>query len=151
MRELTRDELLDYRKTFLTVGQLKEMLAEHNYSDDAIIVVERVHDEYYEGIDISGFSGCTETKDGIYPEGSKGTAWGVYLKGGDSYQHCKAHNKKIDSGELLDKDRYPNIKPETLKKYTEEELHLMQTQYHPVFGPAVYYEEKEIVFLNLHY
>lgn len=159
MRELTREQLLNYRKGgFLTVGALKQMIEEFNYPDDAIIVVQRVEDKYYEGVDISGFSGCPDTEDGIFPPGSKSTPWGVYLKDGDSYRWAVEHNKKIDSGEFLNKENYPNIteeflekNPGFLKKYTEEELHQMKTQYHPIWGPVIYFEEKEILFLDLHY
>lgn len=153
MRELTKEELLKYRKGgYLTVGKLKEIIAKYDYPDDAIIVVERVEDKYYEGgVDISGCGGCLESPDGIYPPGSRSGEWGVYLKDGDSYRECKKHNQRIDSGHYLDKEQFPDIKPENLKKYTEEELHLMKTQYHPVWSPAVYFDEKDILFLDLHY
>lgn len=160
MRELSKEELLKYRDVhFLTVGRLKEILEKHNYPDDAIVVVERVEDRYYEGgLDISGFRGCPDTPDGIYPPGSRSGEWGVYLKGGDSYYYCKKHNEDIDSGKYLDKEQYPHIDekfleehPNFLKKHTEEELHLMKTQYHPVWSPVVYKDEKDILFLDLHY
>lgn len=160
MTETTREELLKHRDTTLTVGHLKKIIEKYNYPDDAIIVVERVEDRYYEGgCDISGFSGCQTTPDGIYPPGSRSGEWGVYLKGGDSYYQGLDHNARIDSGYYLDKEQFPELNaPESREKYakffekhTDEELHLMQTQYTRVFSPAVHKDEKEILFLNLHY
>lgn len=160
MRELTKEELLKYRDGgFLTVGRLKEILEKHDYPDDAIVVVERVEDHYYEGgVDISGCGGCLDSPDGIYPPGSRSGEWGVYLKGGDSYYYFKKHNEDIDTGKYLNKEKFPKIteeylakNPNFLKKTTEEELHLMQTQYHPVWSPSIHKDEKDILFLNLHY
>jgi hypothetical protein len=161
MRELTREELLSYRKSgFLTVGQLKKAIEELQLSDDAIVVVERVEDKYYEGgCDISGFPGCQDTPDGIYPPGSRSGEWGVYLKGGMSYYDCKRHNERIDSGYYNDAEQFPKLNtpefreknPKFFEKYTDEELHKMQTQYHPVWSPVYWKDEKEILFLDLHY
>lgn len=154
MRKLSKEELLSYRKShFLTVKRLKEFLEEHkDISDDAIVVVERVEDAYYEGIDVSGFTGQLEDGSfGVLPEGSKATEWGVYLKPGEAHWHAMKQNEKIDSGEYLNKDQYPDIKPEHLIKTTEEELEKLKTQYHPVFCCVKRTDDLDILFLDLHY
>lgn len=88
MRTITKEELLKSRDGGrLTVGQLKQFIAENEISDDAIVVVERVEDQYYEGgVDISGIASFTEN--GFVeslPEGSRSTEWGVYVKKRDGF------------------------------------------------------------------
>ena len=63
---------------FLTVAELKSKL--NQYPDDAKILVHRVEDCYYEGMDISGMRGTYtnengEQVSGILPSGSKSTPW----------------------------------------------------------------------------
>jgi len=63
---------------FLTVAELKDKL--NQYPDDAKILVQRVEDRYYEGIDISGMHGIYTNENGeqvcgILPSGSKSTPW----------------------------------------------------------------------------
>jgi hypothetical protein len=147
MNEISRERLLSYNN-YLTVGALKEFITRNNISDDALIVVQRIEDDYYEGIDISGMRG----PDGVYPEGSKTEGWGVYLKEGGAYHHAKRHNDDIDSGKYEDKEQYPDLDTSKLKKYTEEELRELKDQYHPVWSPVRYNDEgNDILFLDLHY
>lgn len=51
-RELTnkmpKEELVNGYQHFLTVGKLKEFLAEHDLPDNAKVVIERIEDAYYE-------------------------------------------------------------------------------------------------------
>jgi len=47
-KEITKQELEEGYKHFLTVGNLKKFLSEHNFPDDAKVVVQRVEDFYYE-------------------------------------------------------------------------------------------------------
>lgn len=117
--ELSKKDLKKY-VDFLTVGRLKEFLNEHNLPDDAIVVVERVEDVYYEKYD-----------------------WGVYLKKGEHYHSAKRLKKDIKKG------IYPKAKD--LKPYTKEEMKEMMEQYHPVWCCARYKDDKDILFLNLHY
>lgn len=49
MKKLTKDELLEYRDSgYLTWGELKEWALKNNIPDEAIVVVERVEDFYYD-------------------------------------------------------------------------------------------------------
>jgi hypothetical protein len=146
MNTFTKEDLL--KTTHLTVGRLKEFIEKNNVPDDAIVMIERVEDAYYEGFDISGMMGV----DGIYPPGSKAEGWRVYLKEGEMYHNCIEHNRKIDSGEFLDKTEYPDIEEgdDVLKKIPVEDLEQFKTQYSPAWS-CVDYKEKEFLFIDLHY
>ena len=127
---LTKEDLLEHRVAGrLTVGDLKNYLNKHpNLSNDSIVVIERVEDHYYEN-----------------------NNWSVYKYGGEHYHNTLQWNKDIDSGKYLDKEQYPNMKEENLKKYTEEDLEEAKSQYTPafcVFSDPVY---EDILFINLHY
>ena len=50
-KELTLEKLKDWQY-YLTVGELRKALSE--YPDDAKVLVQRVEDQYYDGVDISG-------------------------------------------------------------------------------------------------
>ena len=84
MKELTKRELKGFKENYyLTVGQIKEFIEKHNIPDDALVLTQRVEDEYFEGgIDISGMRGA-DSETGIWPEGSRSGEWGVYLKESD--------------------------------------------------------------------
>jgi len=151
MEKLTKEQLSNYNH-HLTVGRLKEFIEKYNISDDAIIVVERVEDSYFEGSDISGMRGCNDTEDGIYPEGSKAQGWGVYLKKGQGWHMCDRHNKKVRSGEYNNKEQYPDLADKDIKEIPEEEMEEMMTQYHPAWSCVKYPDEgDDILFINLHY
>ena len=129
MRELTREELKDYgNKHYLTVGKLKQFIEEHQLKDDSIILVERVKDFYYEE-----------------------NNWGSYLK--ESYHtHCaKKWNADIESGKYLDLDKYPNMDEHALIPCSDADIKETMSQYHPIFTCVNYKDDKDILFLNLHY
>lgn len=115
---------------FCTVKKLKEFIEKHNISDDTIIVMERVEDRYF-----------TETSGWADKE--------LQMKG-ESYYNCLEHNKKVD-GEFLDKEQYPDMTPEFLVKYTEEDLERSKTQYYPAWCPVYYKENTKYLFLDAHY
>jgi len=129
VKTLTKEELLRSRTGGgLTVGDLRNFLEKNRgMSNDAPVVVERVEDHYYEN-----------------------NGWSVYKKGGDLYYNALRWNKDIDSGKYLDKDNYPNMKEENLKKYTEEDLDDLKSQYTMPFC-CFSDEEGDILFINLHY
>lgn len=113
----------------LTVGQLKEFLDEHNLPDDAIVMVQRIEDRYFEN-----------------------NNWSVYLKEGEEFYYAIKWNKDIDSEKYHNKKDYPNMKhPEKLKKFSKKELEEMKDQYFPLFCPVYYKDDNDILFLNAHY
>ena len=71
IKEITKEELINRYQYYLTVGRLKEFLNEHNLPDNAIVVIQRVQDVYYEKHN-----------------------WGVYLKEGE-------HTFKDEEGNIV--------------------------------------------------
>lgn len=67
------------RKHGLTVGDLLDFIEKHNLSRDAVVLTQRIEDQYFDGCDISGCGGYTNPDGsyGTYPEGSKATGWPV--------------------------------------------------------------------------
>lgn len=107
MTTITKENLIKRKNSTYTVGQLLKYIKEHNVSEDAIILVEKVDDEYFNGgIDISGMRGVN----GILPEGSRANEWEVLLKTRDG----------------------------------------IPTYYAPIWSP-IKYDDKEFLFLDLHY
>lgn len=100
INELTKDQFQDPRYNHgLTVGKLKKYLADHDLPDDALVLIQRVEDRYYET-----------------------HGWGVYLKEGE-----------------YARDREGNIIKENLQ------------QYHPAWCCLQYEDDKDLLFIDLHY
>lgn len=126
--QIDKDDIKKYSH-HLTVGRLKEFLDEHNLPDDAIVMVQRIEDRYFEN-----------------------NNWSVYLKEGEEYHNAIKWNKDIDSKKYHNKNDYPNMKhPEKLKKFSKKELEEMKDQYFHLFCPVYYKDDKDILFLNAHY
>lgn len=149
MNIINKEGLDSFRKTgYLTVGALKSFIEKNNIPDDALVLIERVEDKYFNGIDISGMN----SGNGVLPEGSKTKGWGVYTKESYWYFVANEHNKKIESGVYLDKEQYPDIEEGSafLKPYSEEELNDSKTQYHPAWCCVKYTDDNEL-FIDMHY
>lgn len=63
----------------------------------------------------------------------------------------KNWNKDIEDEKYLDKEKYPRVKEENLKPFTEEQIKQSMEQYHPVWGCVRYNDDKDVLFLDLHY
>lgn len=127
---LNKEELLSYlNHGYMTVGALKKFIEKHEVPDDALVVVQRVEDFYYED-----------------------HGWKVYLKEAEHSNWMKSYNDALDRGEFDDKEKYPDFKDEMRKKFTEEQIIEASSQYHPAWCPVLYEDDgKEILFLDLHY
>jgi hypothetical protein len=128
MKELTKEDLKRYKENgYLTVGKLKEIL--YKMPPDAIVMVERIEDRYFDGNDISGFGGCKDTPDGKFPEGSKSEGWSVYLVEGENHYFAKKYNEDVANGDWEDQQPHPT--------YTEEQLNDCKDQFVPAWccGP----------------
>lgn len=148
---MTKEEMMK-RNHVLRVGDLKAFIERYEFSDDALIVVQRIEDRYYEGNDISGMRGQREDGTyGILPPGSKASGWKVYCKPGDMYHTMTRFNEKLTSGVFEDKEQYPNFKPENCRLFTEEEMEDAKEQYSTIHCPVKYEDENDVIFLNLHY
>ena len=55
MREYTKEELLENQDGYITVGMLKSIIEELKVPDEAIIMVERISDFYFEEQELCGF------------------------------------------------------------------------------------------------
>lgn len=134
IREIKLEELKKYNYNgYYTVGQLLEFIQEKLDSGaitkESAILSQRIEDMYFE-------------KNG----------WGVVKKEGDHFNYCVEHNKKIDDGIYLNKEEYPDIKgdEEFLNKVSEQEMENSKEQYHPIWCPVVYKNDKNL-YLDLHY
>ena len=133
-REITADDLERYRDHYyLTAGRLldfiQEKMAEGAITRDSLVLSQRVEDLYFEKND-----------------------WGVVKKESDHYHYCLEHNKRIDEGDYLNKEEYPEIKGDEpfLKKVPENEMEASKDQYHPVWCPVIYNDDDNL-YLDLHY
>ncbi len=127
-REFTKEELTEDHHHRLTVGKLKEFLYKYNLPANAPVMIQRVEDAYYER-----------------------HGWGVYLKEGWFTHQYKERNAKIASGEYLNKEEYPNLTEENLIPSTEEEIKQSMEQYTPAFSCVGYRDDKDMLFIDLHY
>lgn len=127
---MDKEKLMSYKNHgYMTVGSLKKFMEEHQLPDDAIVVVQRIEDFYYED-----------------------HGWEVYLKEAESSNWMKSYNDALDRGVFDDKEKYPDFKEEMRKKFTEEQITEASAQYHPIWCPVLYEDEgKAILFLDLHY
>jgi hypothetical protein len=131
-REISLEDLKNY-DYYCTVGKLlefiKSKLDSGELTKDSLVLSQRIEDFYFE-------------KNG----------WGVVKKEGEHYHWSLEHNKKIDEGVYLDKEQYPLIKEDSpiLKKITEEEMEDSKDEYHPIWCPVVYTDDKNL-YLDLHY
>ncbi len=129
MEELSKEDLKKYvRGGCLTVGELKEFLNKYQLPSDAIVIIERVEDVYYEKHN-----------------------WDVYLKRGEPFYDAERWNNDIKEGRFLDKHQYPKIKAENLTPYTKEEMKGLMTQYHPAWCCVRYNDDTDVLFIDLHY
>lgn len=47
-KKMSKNELKSYRDKALNVGRLKKFIEDHELTDDAIIMIQRIEDRYYE-------------------------------------------------------------------------------------------------------
>lgn len=133
MREIKVEELKDYNHGRSTVGDLLDYINEELESGrltrESIVLSQRVEDTYFEN-----------------------NNWGVVKKEGFQHSLCVNHNKRIDDGYYLDKEQFPNIRgdEEFLKKIPDDILEDAKDQYHPIWCPVIYNNDKNL-YLDLHY
>lgn len=108
----------------MTVKELKEAIA--NLPDEGQVYIHRIEDVYFEQ-----------------------HGWSVKKMEGEMYHKYLQRNKDIDSGKYLDKDEYPNMRPEYLVKLTDEELDSMLEQYIDTFC-CINYDDTNL-YITSHY
>lgn len=152
MEKISKKDLKKRYKDFMTVGDLKKFIEKYQVPDDAKVLIQRVEDKYFDGVDISGYAGGPDGKP--YPKGSKATGWGVYLKPGYWYGSHKRFNEKmmreIKRRKAGKEPNYPKIKDP--KKYIVKLTDEMKNQYHPAWSCVGYKDDiKDFLFIDLHY
>lgn len=128
-REITLEQLKEKEcyKTGLTVGRLKEILYKYNGPLDGKVLIERVEDRYYEQ-----------------------NNWGVVYVEGEHYNNAVDFNKKL-TGEFLNKEEYPDFKPDNYKVATKEELKVYLEQFHPAWCASKFPNDDSNLYIYLHY
>lgn len=131
MNKIEKTDLEKYRKSYLTVGRLRKLLDNSDLEDDALVMIERVEDVYFEE-----------------------HSWKVYPKDSNLCEWIREVNRKmqddIGGRERGEVSRFPDLDDPSKHITTEEELKDYQNQYHPAFSAFMYTDEKEL-FINLHY
>jgi hypothetical protein len=145
-------EFFTERNHVLKIKDIKRFLENNpDLDDEAIVMIERIEDRYFDGVDISGFM----TKDGIAPEGTKANGWPVYLIEGESYHSViDFENEMIKEIEIIKSGgerQYPRIEnpEEMVGKY--HDYNLLKDQYQVGNCFWRYPDQKDIVFLAIHY
>jgi len=123
------DQLDSYKKShYANVGKLLDFIEKHNIPRDAMILIQRVHDVYFEKYN-----------------------WEPIKKEGFHFHNAKQHNEKVQFGVYMDREQYPNMTEEMRTQLiSEEELDLTKDQYVVVFAP-VKYPGDDNLYLDAHY
>lgn len=149
MNKYTREELITAKFQGLTMGDLAEFVYKNpQIPRDAKVLVERVEDIYFNGVDTSGMS----SGNGILPEGSTAEGWKVLPVKGYDYNMAKEFNEKM-SQEVLDRSngkewQYERI--ENPEDYIVELTDDLKEQFIPAWCISKD-EDDQIVYIFNHY
>ena len=110
MNKYTKEELIEARFQGLTMGDLAEFVYKNpQIPRDAKVLVERIEDVYFEGVDISGM----RSSKGILPKGSKAEGWKVLPVKGENYYNTKNFNEvmiqEVEDRKNGKESQYPKI------------------------------------------
>jgi hypothetical protein len=139
-------------KHVLKVKDIKRFLENNqDLDDEAVVMIERIEDRYFDGFDISGFS----TSEGIAPTGKKSDQWSVYLVEGESYNWAKQFEEDLIEEVKIIKEggerQFPFIENPEEKIGTYDDWDKLKDQYQVANCFWRYPEQKDIVFLAIHY
>lgn len=129
--EITLEELANEEKHAhgLTVGTLKKILGENNLPDDGKVLVERVHDFYFER-----------------------NGWDVVFKKGDYCSGVERMNKEMQAEiERRKKGEEPEYDMEDPQKYIFDLTKDMMSQYHPAWCAGKFGDDDKNLYICLHY
>lgn len=135
LNEINSEELKKFSELgYLTVGKLLDFLSElidsGQITRDSLVLSQRVEDFYFEE-----------------------NEWGVVKKQGEHYKWFVEHNKRIEEGFYLDKEKFPlelNTDERFLQKISDEQIEESLDLYHPVYT-SLKFDDDENIYLNLHY
>jgi hypothetical protein len=126
---LTKDQMDKHEGIpYLTVGEIKKFIKDHDLPDNSKVLIERVEDFYYDE-----------------------NNWSVYPKNGYLYYSHDSTNKRMrEEIERRANGEEPEYEMENPEDYIYESDDLDKSQYTPAFC-CVKFEEDDILFINLHY
>lgn len=135
----------------MTVQDLLDFIKDRNIPMTAKVMIQRVEDKYFDGVDISGM---TDSEGNVYPSGSRSTGWGVFLKKGYAYYEAEQINTnlnaEIDRRVLGKEPNYPKIEDPAKLLVDLSDIGLLE-QYHPAYCPVFYDDDTDLLFIDLHY
>jgi hypothetical protein len=135
----------------MTVQDLLDFIKERNIPMTAKVMIQRVEDKYFEGVDVSGM---TDSEGNVYPSGTRSTGWGVFLKKGYAYYEAEQINinlnAEIDRRIKGEEPNYPQIEDPAKMLVDLNDTDLLE-QYHPAFCPVFYDDDADLLFIDLHY
>jgi hypothetical protein len=144
MEILKKSDFIDSEEG-MTVQDLLDFIKERNIPMTAKVMIQRVEDKYFDGVDISGM---TDSEGNVYPSGTRSTGWGVFLKKG--YAYYEAEQINIDRRVLGKEPNYPKIEDPAKLLVDLNDTDLLE-QYHPAFCPVFYDDDTDLLFIDLHY
>lgn len=129
LRKLTKDEIVNSFSHSLTVGDLKKFIEENNIPDNAKVMVQRVHDHYFEN-----------------------NNWGVYLKEGYWYNSAeKTNDNMLEEIERRNNGLEPEYDIEDPKSMMFEMNDDLKEQYYPAWSCVRYGDDQDLLFIDSHY
>ena len=129
MKEITKEELDEGFEHYLTVGKLLDYIEKYNISRDAKVLTQRVEDVYYNKYN-----------------------WGVVLgKGFHYYSIEKMNQNMIDEENRRKLGKEPEYDMEDPSMFIVKLDDSFKDQYSPVWGPVRNNDDKDNLYLNLHY
>lgn len=147
MKHYKRKELINSKAHGLTMKELREFVNKNpQIEDNTKVLIERIEDKYFEGVDISGMNSL----EGILPEGSKTNGWKTFLVKGEQYYNAEEFNKKM-SQEIEDRKegkKWQYEKMENPQDYIQELNDEYKEQFFPAWGIS---KDKDFVYIFNHY
>lgn len=129
LRTLSKEDLINSFNHGLTVGGLKKFIEENNVPDNAKVMVQRVHDHYFEN-----------------------NNWGVYLKEGYWYYSAEKTNENmLEEIERRNKGLEPEYDLEDPKSLMVELGDELKEQYYPAWSCVRYRDDQDLLFIDSHY
>lgn len=127
LKEITPERL----SRGFSVGQLRKILLNPDINDDTIILVERIHDSYFEG----------------------NSGWDLYFQKGEQWHNANAMNDNMlaEHQRILDgKNRQYSMEDPLKYVYDQDSMNLLMEQFHPPSG-AYFNKEENILFIYSHF
>jgi hypothetical protein len=150
MEILKKSDFID-SEAGMTVQDLLDFIKERDIPMTAKVMIQRVEDKYFDGVDISGM---TDPDGNVYPSGTRSTGWGVFLKKGYAYYEAEQINinlnAEIDRRIKGEEPNYPKIENPAKMLVDLNDTDLLE-QYHPAFCPVFYDDDTDLLFIDLHY